>query len=107
MRLLASVAVVLGAALWLGGCGSSAPRGKSVATMTKAEIEAEVGRQLDLQSLTLTEGEKDRFTGTGMSADGKTYQVKATRNGNELAWEKSYKSPDGKISETAGGVVSP
>jgi len=90
---------ILVATILLCGCGSRAVKSR---TPSKPELEATMARRLKLTEVTLTQGEKGRYTGTGKGADGKQYDVKLSIAERTVAWEKLFKKSNGEI-ETMGG----
>jgi hypothetical protein len=98
--------LTLAAVVMFGGCSN--PPASSLPTkhpnqFTKAELEADIGQRLKLTDVTLTEGEKGKYTGTGKGADGMTYEVKVTVTDRSMSWEKLY-TKNGEV-KTEGGSV--
>ena len=91
--------VLVVVALLTAGCGSD----RRATLPSKTELEAQVGRRLKLQDVTLNETEKGRFTGSGRGEDGKKYEVRLSIAEKTTAWEKLYKKSNGEIETTGGG----
>lgn len=73
------------------GCGRS---NKHPDEMSKAEFEAWLSKTHGLTDLAITEQGLGQFTGTGRK-DGKTWQIKVTREARKASWEIKSQDPGG------------
>jgi uncharacterized protein with FMN-binding domain len=99
--------LALAAALLIGGCSGATVTTSSTKhpnQFTKAELEADVGRRLKLTDVSLTEGAKGEYTGTGKGANDRVYEVKVTVTDHSMKWNKLFRK-DGET-DTEGGSES-
>jgi hypothetical protein len=83
--------------LGLAGCGKAE---KTPDRMTTAEFQSWLAGQTGMTDLSLTDQGGGKFTGTGKK-DGKTWQVKVTREDRRVNWEAQFEGP-ASIEKMAG-----
>jgi hypothetical protein len=63
--------------------------------LTKAELEADMAKRLNLRAVTLTEQGGGRFTGTAKDAKGKVIALVVNQEERRRTWKLKWKGPNG------------
>ena len=93
-------ALLAGFLMTLTGCGA----GPGKSTMTNAQLEKYMAKELKLRELKLKDEGGGRFTGTAKDDKELVVELEVTQGKNEISWSTRSQLPDGKINVSGGGT---